>query len=168
MFCHCKPLVQLHSGFDEPNWIGECARDKTGTCRRNHMDVWSVGCDLAIAKRFYLRVCAKVDGSERYTKIWVLKTQTSNCCYLEGATPMIFGARPLNNPLGPSVWMICWIHREMLRLLFICVSSRTAASSADKCTLWPKVATDDWRRVLTTSSGHVITAPNVPPRLNYK
>ena len=86
---------------------------------------------------------------------------------LEGATPIRLGPKPLNRALGPSVSTICLMHRH--RLTVCLVGSVVAVSvGVSSCADWPplKQATDDWSRVLTTSSGQVTMAPMVPPTLN--
>ena len=98
--------------------------------------------------------------------------------YLEGATPTIFGPRPLNMALGPSVLIICLIQFHMVIRFFPIANDDDDDDDVDvdvvddvfltRLGSLSKLATDDCRRVLTTSNGQVAMAPNVPPSLFWK
>ena len=82
--------------------------------------------------------------------------------YLEGATPSKFGARPLNNARGPSVFTICLIQFH---------STTPPSFGGLTCIVdgqfGLKVEIDDCCLVLTTSRGQVTIAPTVPPTLEF-
>lgn len=96
--------------------------------------------------------------------------------YLEGATPTRFGPKPLNRALVPSVSTICRIHLQIEIVCFgevvvevvvvVRVGVRLSADCVDcDCDPLLKHVIDDCSRVFTTSNGHVIIAPIVPPTL---